>query len=56
MKTFMLYLNGSDDGEAGFEGGTTNFVDDNQELWKDETGIFRAQVSSIPRSPPPPRD
>jgi len=48
MKTFMLYLNGSDDGEAGFEGGTTNFVDDSQALWKDETtGIYRAQEEHI---------
>lgn len=42
MKTFMLYLNDK------FEGGTTNFVDEKQELWKDEkTGIFRAKDENI---------
>ncbi|RUS34250.1 hypothetical protein BC938DRAFT_481623 [Jimgerdemannia flammicorona] len=38
MKTFMFYLNGD------FEGGTTNFVDD-QDLYTDEvTGKIRARV------------
>lgn len=38
MKTFMIYLNG------GFEGGKTNWVDENQMLFQDqETGIFRAE-------------
>ncbi|KAL6066982.1 Fe2OG dioxygenase domain-containing protein [Balamuthia mandrillaris] len=41
MKTFMLYLNGD------FEGGTTNFVKEGQELYKDETGIYRAQEHNI---------
>jgi len=47
MKTFMLYLNGADEDETGFEGGTTNFVDDNQSLFKDDSGIFRAQEENI---------
>jgi hypothetical protein len=41
MKTFMLYLN------SEFEGGTTNFVSQNQKMFKDETGIFRAQEENI---------
>jgi len=42
MKTFMLYLNG------GFEGGTTNFVDENQRLYKDpETGRYTAEEKNI---------
>eukprot|EP01089_Gocevia_fonbrunei_P000661 TRINITY_DN10656_c0_g1_i1.p1 TRINITY_DN10656_c0_g1~~TRINITY_DN10656_c0_g1_i1.p1 ORF type:complete len:292 (-),score=35.54 TRINITY_DN10656_c0_g1_i1:39-914(-) len=41
MKTFMLYLN------DGFEGGTTNFLDEKQMLHKDENGLFRAQDEFI---------
>lgn len=42
MKTFMVYLN--DD----FEGGSTNFIDEKQELWKDPVlGIWRAQEENI---------
>jgi len=41
MKTFMLYLNG------GFEGGSTNFVDESQTLWMDSNGNFRAQDDKI---------
>lgn len=40
----MLYLNGF--GED-FSGGTTNFINDNQPLLKDETGIFRAAEENI---------
>lgn len=42
MMTFMLYLN------EGFEGGSTNFVDEKQELWKDPiTQIYCAEESNI---------
>jgi len=47
MKTFMLYLNGD------FEGGTTNFVDEKQTLWKDEKGKYRAQEENILLKIPP---
>jgi hypothetical protein len=42
MKTFMLYLNG------GFGGGSTNFIDEKQQLTKDPvTGIFKADEANI---------
>ncbi|KAH3845835.1 uncharacterized protein LOC127873132 isoform X1 [Dreissena polymorpha] len=42
LKTFMVYLNG------GFEGGATNFVDDRQQLYKDEsTGKYCAEETNI---------
>jgi hypothetical protein len=48
MKTFMLYLNGD------FEGGTTNFVDERQTLWKDPTtGKYRAQEENVLLRIPP---
>ena len=42
LKTLNIYLNGC------FEGGTTNFVQEGQLLYKDEaTGIYRAQEENI---------
>eukprot|EP01126_Amoeba_proteus_P020954 TRINITY_DN2127_c0_g1_i5.p1 TRINITY_DN2127_c0_g1~~TRINITY_DN2127_c0_g1_i5.p1 ORF type:complete len:292 (+),score=49.01 TRINITY_DN2127_c0_g1_i5:62-937(+) len=44
LKTFNLYLNGD------FEGGTTNFVNEKQSLYRDdETGKFKAQEQNIER-------
>lgn len=42
LKTFNMYLNG------GFEGGTTNFIDESQTLHRDQTtGKFRAEEDKI---------
>lgn len=41
LRTFMLYLN--DD----FEGGTTDFIDDKQEFYKNEDGMIVAQEENI---------
>eukprot|EP01088_Endostelium_zonatum_P004867 TRINITY_DN16230_c0_g1_i1.p1 TRINITY_DN16230_c0_g1~~TRINITY_DN16230_c0_g1_i1.p1 ORF type:complete len:297 (+),score=67.66 TRINITY_DN16230_c0_g1_i1:72-962(+) len=42
MKTFMLYLN------DGYEGGTTNFINEEQMLFRDpETNKFRAEEKNI---------
>ncbi|KAJ3036461.1 hypothetical protein HDV00_002703 [Rhizophlyctis rosea] len=43
MKTLMLYLNG---GQGEFEGGTTNFVEE-QELFEDDEGKIRARDDTI---------
>ena len=41
LKTLNIYLNGD------FEGGTTNFIKEDQMLYKDQTGIFKAQQENI---------
>ncbi|XP_064602326.1 uncharacterized protein LOC135468167 [Liolophura sinensis] len=41
LKTFMVYLN------ADFTGGTTNFVQEGQQLYKDDTGKFCAEEKKI---------
>jgi len=43
MKTFMIYLNDE------YEGGTTNFINDSQPLFRDQDGLFKAQEENILR-------
>ena len=43
MKTFMIYLNGDEEGRD-FKGGTTNFVEE-QDMFEDANGKIRARVS-----------
>ena len=41
LKTFMLYLN------SDFNGGSTNFINDKQKLYKDESGKYCAEGENI---------